>query len=160
MTSEPTLFVADRGPAPEPVIARDLLHRALPVMPLAVAAVGIVRGVDGALSAGTGLALVVANFLLAAVSLAWAARVNLAILMATALFGYVARLGLLFLAVLAIRDLDWVDMPALGVTLIVAHLGFLFWELRYVSVSLAFPDLKPARLSATASTEPVKERSR
>ena len=30
-----------------------------------------------------------------------------------------------------------------GVTIIVTHLGLLFWETRYVSASLAFPALKP-----------------
>jgi hypothetical protein len=35
-------------------------------------------------------------------------------------------------------------MTALGITVIVTHLGLLFWELRYVSASLAFPGLKPA----------------
>jgi hypothetical protein len=33
-------------------------------------------------------------------------------------------------------------MP-LGLTIILAHLGLLFWELRYVSLSLAYPGLKP-----------------
>jgi hypothetical protein len=28
-------------------------------------------------------------------------------------------------------------------TIVVAHVGLLFWELRYVSMSLAFPGLKP-----------------
>ena len=34
-------------------------------------------------------------------------------------------------------------MTALGITVLVTHLGLLFWELRYVSASLAFPGLKP-----------------
>jgi hypothetical protein len=28
-------------------------------------------------------------------------------------------------------------------TIVIAHVGLLFWELRYVSLSLAFPGLKP-----------------
>ena len=38
-------------------------------------------------------------------------------------------------------------MTALGLTIIVTHLGLLFWELRYVSASLAFPGLKPSPAS-------------
>lgn len=30
-----------------------------------------------------------------------------------------------------------------GVTIVVAHLGLLFWETKYISASLAFPALKP-----------------
>ena len=35
------------------------------------------------------------------------------------------------------------NMTALGICVLVTHLGLLFWELRYVSASLAFPGLKP-----------------
>ena len=34
-------------------------------------------------------------------------------------------------------------MTALAILILVTHLGLLFWELRYVSASLAFPGLKP-----------------
>ena len=35
--------------------------------------------------------------------------------------------------------------PALGATIIATHLGLLFWELKYVAISLAQPGLKSAR---------------
>jgi len=38
-------------------------------------------------------------------------------------------------------------------TLIVTHLGLLFWELRYVSGSLAYPGLKPTKKSVPDSSE-------
>ena len=50
----------------------------------------------------------------------------------------------------AVRNAAWVDLLALGLTLVVTHLGLLFWETRYVSASLAFPGLKP-----TAAKESV-----
>ena len=59
------------------------------------------------------------------------------------LFGYLLRLGLIMLAVLLVKDAGWISLPALGATIIVTHLGLLFWELRYVSASLAYPGLKP-----------------
>jgi hypothetical protein len=49
------------------------------------------------------------------------------------------------LALYAVNDRDWVDLPVLAVTVLVTHLGMLFWETRYVSASLAFPALKPER---------------
>src|SRR3546814_2696410 len=63
--------------------------------------------------------------------------------MRAALFGFLIRLALVAAAVLLVRDAGWVEPVALGLTLVVAHLGLLFWELRFVSISLAHPDLKP-----------------
>ena len=74
-----------------------------------------------------------------------AARISLGLLMAATLFGYLIRLGLIFLAVYLVRDASWISLPALGATIIVTHLGLLFWEMKYVAISLANPGLKPAR---------------
>lgn len=141
----PSLLQGDLGPAPEAEIVRDLARRALPVAPVAIALAAAVAGLDGARSAGLAIVLVVANFAAAAASLAWAARISLALLMGVALGGYVARISILFAAVLALRDLDWVHLPSLGITLVVTHLGLLAWELKYVSATLAHPALKPVR---------------
>ena len=141
----PSLLRGDPGPAPEAEIVRDLTRRALPAAPVVVAVAAAAAGVDGALSAGLAIVLVVANFAGAAASLAWAARISLALLMGVALAGYVVRISILFAAVLLLRDLDWVHLPSLGITLVVTHLGLLAWELKYVSATLAHPALKPAR---------------
>lgn len=135
------------GPAPEPVIARDLLKRAAWVLPAFVVVGFAFWGSQGAASAAYGLTLVAANFALAAALLAWSARVSLALMMAAALFGFLVRLGLIFVAVLLVRDAAWVGMVPLGLTIIVTHLGLLAWETRYVSASLAFPALKPKKES-------------
>jgi len=86
---------------------------------------------------------VLVNFLLAAFLITWSARISLSLLMASVLGGYLARLGLIFLAVLLVRDASWFEKVPLGFTLIVTHLVLLIWELRFVSASLAFPGLKP-----------------
>lgn len=136
------------GPAPELTIVVDLVRRSLPVVP-AVILVGLLGwGIDGAASAGYGLAIVLANLIAAALIIAGAARISLAFLMAATLFGYVLRLGLVFLAVLAVRNAGWVDLWPLGLTIIVTHLGLLAWETRYVSASLAYPALAPKRPAA------------
>lgn len=142
------------GPAPEQEIALDMVRRGLPVAPLVIAFGAIFWGWDGALSAGFGVLLISLNFLLAATTLAFAARISLAMLMAAALGGFVVRLGLLFLAVFLVKDSSWVEMMPLGLTIIFTHLGLLAWETRYVSMSLAFPGLKPdARGDEESSTE-------
>lgn len=135
----------DGGPAPEAEVARDLIRRALPLVPVPVAIGAAVAGLDGALSGAVGVALVLANFAAAAASLAWAARIGLGALMGVALFGYLLRVGALFGAVLLLRDLGWVHVAVLGCTLVVTHLGLLAWELKYVSASLAHPALKPQK---------------
>lgn len=141
------LFVAGADEAPEVEIVRDLTRRALPVAPVVIAVAALFAGTNGALSASAGIALVLANFAVAAASLVWAARINYAVLMGVALFGYLLRISAMFGIVFVLRDLDWVDLPSLGCTIVVTHLGLLAWELKYVSASLAHPALKPAPLS-------------
>ena len=65
-------------------------------------------------------------------------------MMGAVLFGYIGRLGLIFAAVMLVRDaVVGVAACRSASRIIVTHLGLLFWELRYVSASLAFPGLKP-----------------
>jgi len=133
----------DLGPAPEPVLARDIAKHALIVAPIAIVVCAAIWGWAGAASAAYALTLVTLNFLAAAWMLSTAARISYGLLMGVALFGFLVRLALIGLAVLAVQDAAWVEPVALGLTLVVSYLGLLFWELRYVSVSLAHPGLKP-----------------
>ena len=135
-------------PNVEHELARDMILRALPVLPLVVLVAWATRGGNGALSAGFGIGLVLANLTLSAVLLAWAARVSPSVLMATALGGFLVRMTLVGVALYLVKDLGWADLPVLAVTVLVTHLGMLFWETRYVSASLAFPALKPQRKGA------------
>ena len=70
---------------------------------------------------------------------------NTAVMAGAALFGFLIRLGLITIAVLLVRNEPWVELVPLGISLIISHLGLLFWEMRFVSASLAFPGLKPTR---------------
>jgi len=135
--------VADAPQAPELDVARDLARRATWLVPVALL-VGLVGwGWGGAASALFALGLVTVNFLLAAASMAWAARISLGALMATVMVGYVVRLGVIVVATLAVVHAAWFAPVPFGGTLIVAHLALLLWETRYVSASLAYPGLKP-----------------
>ena len=130
------------GPAPAMEIALDMAKRAVWLIP-GTAVIGGFWGINGVASSGYGLGIVVVNFLLAAWMLSAASRISFALMAGAALFGYLLRLGLIFAAVMLVRNASWIEMVPLGITLIVTHLGLLFWELRYVSGSLAFPGLKP-----------------
>jgi hypothetical protein len=133
------------GPPTEVHVSTDMIKRGLIVAPVLIAICGVIWGGDGALSAAYGIALVLTNFAIAAGLIAMAARISLGLLMAATLFGYLIRLGLIFLAIYLVKDASWISLPALGATIIVTHLGLLFWEMKYVAISLSQPGLKPAR---------------
>jgi hypothetical protein len=133
------------GPPVEQHVAWDLIRRGGLLAPVLVAAAGLGWGLHGALSAGYAVALVLANFALSATLLAWSARVSLAVLMAAALGGYLLRLGLITVAVLAVIHQSWVVVIPLAFTLVITHLGLLVWETRYISATLAYPALKPRK---------------
>jgi len=156
-TMEPTASLAttaDHGPAVETQIVRDMLRRSLPAVPVLLIAGALGWGADGAASTLFAVALVAANFALSAWMLAWSARISLAVLMTTSMFGYLLRLGLIAAAVLLAKDASWMSLWPLGLTIIVTHLGLLFWELRFISASLAFPGLKP---KTSSNQDLVKE---
>ena len=142
----------DLGPAPEPVLARDMAKRAVALAPIAVAVCAAIWGFAGAASAAYAVVVVLANLAVAAWMLSTAARISYGVLMGAALFGFLLRLALVSAAVLLVRDAGWVEPLALGLTLVVAHLGLLFWELRYVSISLAHPGLKPGVPTSSKET--------
>lgn len=131
------------GPAPEVGVTKDMVRRGLIVAPLIVLVCGFIWGMHGAYSSAYGIAIVLVNFSLAAALVATTARISLGLMMGAVLFGYLIRLGLIFLAVFLVKDSSWISLPALGATIIVTHLGLLVWEMKYVALSLAHPGLKP-----------------
>ncbi len=136
------------GPAPEREIALDMVRRGAMAAPALLLIGGIGWGIGGAASAGYAISLVLANFIIAAALLTWTARISLALMMGAALFGYVLRLAIVFAAVILVKDAGWVRMWPLGLSLVITHVGLLFWETRYISASLAFPGLKPSKFIA------------
>jgi hypothetical protein len=113
------------------------------VAPLLILICGFIWGMHGAYSSAYAIAIVLVNFSLAAALVATTARISLALMMGAVLFGYLIRLGLIFLAVFLVKDAGWISLPALGASIIVTHLGLLIWEMKYVALSLAHPGLKP-----------------
>jgi hypothetical protein len=133
------------GPAVEAEIARDLARRGAYAAPLALAAGALAGGWAGLAGAALALALVVANFLAGAALLTWAGRVSLNLLLVASVGGFFVRLAAITAIGLGVRELGWVHFPTFGIVLVVAHLGLLFWELRSVSLTLAYPGLRPVK---------------
>src|SRR5205823_5566909 len=119
-------------PNVETQLAGDMVKRAIPVAPAVVLVAAILGGSHGAWSALLAIAVVAANFLLAAASLSWAARISPVALMATAFGGFLARMGLVTAVILAVRHTSWINLTAFAVTILTTHLGLLFWEMKYV----------------------------
>ncbi len=131
------------GPAAEQQVARDMIRRGLLVAPALLAVAAAIWGLHGAESAGYAMVVVLANLALSAAILTYTARISLAAMMAGVLGGYVVRLALVTVAVLAVIHQAWVVVIPLALTLMITHLGLLIWEARYVSATLAYPALKP-----------------
>ena len=140
---EPSVAAVPGAPVEER-IAVDLARRGALVAVPVVAVSALVAGPAGAAGAAVALAVVVANFAAAGVSLSAAARISAVALATAALGGYVVRLALVTLVALALRGQSWIDFGAFAVVLVVAHLGLLTWELRAVGLTLAAPGLRSA----------------
>jgi hypothetical protein len=146
-------LVALGATAPEGVIAKDMVKKAALVGPVLIVVFGLIWGLDGAFSTAYGLAIVVANFVLAAAMLSYAGRISPGFLMGAALFGYLIRLTLIFLAIWLVKEASWVELVPMGLTIIGTHLGLLLWEMKYVSLSLAYPALKPNAASKETTSK-------
>jgi hypothetical protein len=146
--------------APESLIAADLARRALIVAPCFVVAALLGWGVDGALSSLFALALVTANFLVAATLAVHAARISLGALMGAVLVGYPLRLALIALATFLVHDTSWFAPVPWGFTVVIGHLGLLVWEATRVSATPGFPVFKPKPARpGTSGRRPFSSRS-
>lgn len=150
MTTSPSPLMLSNAGHVEPVeqqLVRDMARRSARAIPVVLLVAGLVWGLEGAISSGYAIAIVLVNFLVAASLLSWTARISLGLMMGAALFGYLIRLALIGLAFWVVKDASWMSVWPFGLTLVITHLGLLFWETRYVSASLAFPGLKPHKES-------------
>ena len=141
------LSMHDTGPAPEAAIVRDIIKRGMFVAPIMIGLSALIWGVNGGWSSAYGLAIVLGNFAIAAWMVSYTAKISYALMMGATLFGYIFRLAVIAAAVFLVRNASWTELVPLCMTIVISHVGLLFWELRYVSLSLAFPGLKPKQNS-------------
>ena len=134
-------------PFVEREVALDIVRRGLMVSPAIVLVAGLIRGWDGAASAAIALGIVLVNFLAAAAIMTRAAKSGPTAIGAAALGGYIVRLAVILVALVLLRHQPFIDLKTLGITIVLTHLGLLVWEMKYVSLTLAAPGLKPARPS-------------
>jgi F0F1-type ATP synthase assembly protein I len=144
--------------APELRIAGDMARKSLLVAAVLVLGSALVWGLDGALSSAYSVVLVVLNFVAAAALISWGAPRGGNHLMAAVLGGYLLRLGVLTAAIVLVKDASWVERAPLFITLLVTHVGLLIWETRSVSLSLAYPGLKPRPAQLTSDDKETATR--
>jgi len=141
------------GPSPVMQVVVDMLKRGVIIAPIAIGIGYLVQQSVGAWSVAFGLGLIFVNFFLSAWIIQVTAKISFAALAGGAMFGFLIRLGIITAAVLLVRNASWIDLVVLGITIIITHLGLLFWELRFISGSLAYPGLKPGAGVADNSTK-------
>lgn len=122
------------GPVPvESVLAKHTVARWAYVAPVMIVIFGLVGGWVGAWSAALGVAVVVANFLLAGAILSISARIGLHAYHAAALIGFILRLVIFVALVLVVSSLIDVDRVAFGITAVVTYLALITLEALAVS---------------------------
>jgi len=147
VNKENPLLSRTEGRSPALNVGIDMVRRGAVFAPIAILIGTLIWGTDGAASVALALGIVLVNVWLSAFIIDATSRISFAALAAGAMFGFLIRLGLITAVFLLVKDQGWLDVVAFGISLIISHLGLLFWELRYISASLAYPGLKPAKTS-------------
>jgi hypothetical protein len=116
---------------------RELVRRVLPFVPPALIAafvIGWLAGGSGAAwSAAIAVAVVAANFVAFALSIAWAARTSPTMLAIVAVGGYVVRLIIFTLLLIGLNTLEWFSPLAFVLALMPAVIALLIYEAKILS---------------------------
>jgi hypothetical protein len=115
---------------PERDMVRRILPLSVPAVALGIVVGWILAGPAAAVSAAIGAALVFANFVAYASSLAYAARISLVVLFAVGLGGFIVRLGLFVVILVALRQLAWFSTVAFVAAFVPATIVLLVAEIR------------------------------
>ncbi len=127
----------------EATIAVDLAKKALLAAPVVALVLGLWRGPDAALAVVLAVAVVVANLFAAAEILGFTARHAPHLLTGVALMSFLGRLIAITAIGVGVKALGITDWPVFCLVLLGGYFVLLIWELRSVSMSLAYPGLKP-----------------
>jgi hypothetical protein len=148
---------------PEQVLVRRALVAGAVALPAASGAGFLAGGAGVAWSVAIGMAVVVLNFAAHGLSLAWAAGISITAVQATALVGFVVRMGLIVGLMFALNTLDFFSPAAFGVAAVLGTVALLAYEARLVLVAGVGRDLDlPPDDAATRAGEllRVKEGAR
>lgn len=128
-------------------IALDLVRHAALLTPLALLVGGLLAGWQGALGVLLGMIVVAGNFLLLAKLIAGTGRLGGSGAAAGAMLGYLTLLVVVTVLAVIVREVPAIDLAAFVLTVGIAHLVLLAWEVPRVGLTLGAPGLKPRPLS-------------
>lgn len=109
-------------------MVRQMVPFLVLLTPVALVLGWILRGPEGLVSAGIGVALGFGNLWFSAFVLERAARISPQMLMAAAMMGFIARLLVLTGVVVLLGLLPFVDVPTLVIVLVATHLVLVVGE--------------------------------
>lgn len=118
---------------PEREMVRKALPLSVPAVVVALVAGGLVGGRFAAASAAIGAVIVFANFAVHGWSLAQAARISLTLLFLVAIGGFVVRLGVIFLLMFLLNQLDWFSPVAFAAAAIPCTIVLLVFEMKQLA---------------------------
>jgi hypothetical protein len=121
------------GPEPERELMRRITPFALPAAAVAFVIGTLAGGTAAGWSAAIGIAVVTLNFVANAWSLAWAATISPIIVYAVGLGGFIVRLGIVVVLLVALRQLDWFSTVAFIAALVPATIALLVVEMKLLA---------------------------
>jgi hypothetical protein len=141
-----TVSRASAVPQVEREIAFDIIRRGAMAAPAIIAVCAALRGWNGVTSSAIAVGVVALNFAIAALIMTRASSGGPTQIAIGACVGYLIRLGVVLVALIALHHQPWINLPVFGFVLVGTHLGLLFWEMKYLSITLGAPGLKPSPL--------------
>lgn len=135
---------------PELEVVRKVLPFSVPAVAIAALVAGMLAGSGAAISAALGVVLVFANFVFFAVSVAYAARISLTLLYGVALGGFMVRVVILVVLLLALEQFSWFSVGAFVAAFVVCTVALLSVEIKMIAGRMQadlwnFPDGERAR---------------
>ncbi|HEX2025667.1 MAG TPA: hypothetical protein VHH92_04670 [Actinomycetota bacterium] len=141
---------------------REMISRGLAAgavgAPIAVAGGWLAGGGDGAWSAALAVVIVLANFTLHGLSLAWAGAVSIALLQVVAFGGFVVRMGAIVLALVLLDRTGFFSPAIFGVTAVAGTMALLAHEARLVARGLGGSLRIPPDPAAAAAADELRAR--
>lgn len=114
-----------------------MIRRVLPFVPVAIGlafALGVLlKDASSGWSAALGVSVVTVNFIAFGVSLAWAARISAIAVYAVGLGGFVLRLVVVLILLLALDGLAWFSPLAFVAAVVPATVALLVFEMRIMT---------------------------
>jgi hypothetical protein len=143
---------------PERVMVRKAEALGLVAGPVAFVAGALADGQDGGWSALLGVVVVVANFAVHGLSLAWAARISIEMLQVVALGGFVARMAVIVGVLVLLNRTAFFSPAIFGVAAVLTVFALLGYEARLMARGLGGRLQIPPEPSAAAAAAALRAR--